>query len=177
MNPSSQQWWNSAKKPPTLLQSTFFNALLCLWNGKKIAILWDTKLLNWVKTDWRKSRESSAPFSHVLFLEDWVCSIRIHLELVFRFGQCPAGVCLSHLHPDCAGLFCPPPKKLINCLAFSWNVAIPVSQGNVVINIITDIIIAVKCYIAGDVGHMPCCPQTSFYLDFQPNFSIAPCQC
>jgi len=56
------------------------------------------------------------------------------------------------------------PKKLINCLAFSWNVAFPVSQGNVVINVISSIIIAVNYYIAVYVGHAPCNLKANFYI-------------
>lgn len=155
---------------------------LCFWNGKKPAILWNTKLLNWVKTVGRKFRKSSAPFSHGLFLEDLVCSIRIHLELAFRFGQCPAGVCPQPSSSRLCWLVLSTPKKLINCLAFGWNVAFPVSQGNVVINIITDVITAVQCYMAGDVGHVPCSPQTSFSIGvsaryFYINMSVLTYSC
>lgn len=71
---------------------------------------------------------------------------------------------LSHLNPQCAGFVLSTPKKLINCLAFSWNVAFPVSQGNVVINIITGIIIAVNYYIAVYVGHAPCNLKADSYI-------------
>lgn len=70
---------------------------------------------------------------------------------------------LSHLNPECPGFcFVHPPK--MNCLAFSWNVAFPVSQGNVAINIITGIINVVNYYIAVYVGHAPCNFKADLYI-------------
>lgn len=71
---------------------------------------------------------------------------------------------LSHLNPECAGFVLSTLKKIIICLAFSWNVAFPVSQENVAINIITGIIIAVNYYIAVYVGHVPCNLKANFYI-------------
>lgn len=133
--------------------------------------------------------ENKMPFCETQnFLTEWKFEENLYLFFPYFISrglgflhQNPSGICFWVCSVPSAifiqtvlACFVHPPKKLINCLAFSWNVAIPVSQGNVVINIITDIIIAVKCYIAGDVGHVPRSPQTSFYLDFQPNISVSP---
>lgn len=58
---------------------------------------------------------------------------------------------------DVLPLFCPPLE--INCVAFTWNVVFPVSQGNAVINIIAGAIITDSCHTAVYVGMRPVVPK------------------
>lgn len=79
---------------------------------------------------------------------------------------------LSPLNPECAGFVMSTQKKWINCLAFSWNVAFPVSWGNVAINIITGIIVqwAITQYMWGT---RPAISKPTFIVGFSDTVCIS----